>query len=160
MSRFRLLTKSGHIARNQDLGRGPTGIGTTGFQNPSRDSSRNSLILQETSCARAVFQNDLVLEHQFRKASFRIANAAVKLAPNRDGRAMAALALARAGDTAGAEKLVGELDKAFPLDTLVQGYWLPTIRAAIALQRKDPNDAIELLKGASMIELCASRWIC
>ena len=47
----------------------------------------------------------------------------------------------------GAEKLAGELDKAFPLDTLVQRYWLPTIRAAVALQRKDPNRAVELLKG-------------
>ncbi len=81
------------------------------------------------------------------------ANAALKLAPNRDVRAMAALALARAGDTAGAEKLAAELDKTFPLDTLVQRYWLPTIRAAVALERKDPNRAIELLKVASTIEL-------
>jgi len=81
------------------------------------------------------------------------AKAALKLAPNRDVRAMAALALARAGDTAGAEKLAAELDKTFPLDTLVQRYWLPTIRAALALERKDPNRAIELLKVASTIEL-------
>jgi len=81
------------------------------------------------------------------------ATAAVKLAPNRDVRAIAALALARAGDTAGAEKLAAELDKAFPLDTLVQRYWLPTIRAGVALERKDPNRAIELLKVASTIEL-------
>ena len=80
------------------------------------------------------------------------ANAALKLAPNRDVRAIAALALARAGDTAGAEKLAAELDKAFPLDTLVQRYWLPTIQAAVALERKDPNRAIELLKVASTIE--------
>ena len=81
------------------------------------------------------------------------ANAAVKLAPNRYVRAMAALALARAGDTAGAEKLAAELDKTSPLDTLVQRYWLPTIRAGVALERKDPNRAIELLKVASTIEL-------
>ena len=81
------------------------------------------------------------------------ADAALKLAPNRDVRAMAALALARAGDTARAEKLAAELDKTFPLDTLVQRYWLPTIRAAVALERKDPNRAIELLKAASTIEL-------
>jgi eukaryotic-like serine/threonine-protein kinase len=81
------------------------------------------------------------------------ANAALKLAPNRDVRAVAALALARAGDTAGAEKLAAELDKTFPLDTLVQRYWLPTIRAAVALERKDPNRAIELLKDASTLEL-------
>ena len=81
------------------------------------------------------------------------ANAAVKLAPNRDVRAMAALALARAGDTAGAEKLAAELDKTFPLGTLVQRYWLPTIRAGAALERRDPNRAIELLKLASTVEL-------
>jgi tetratricopeptide (TPR) repeat protein len=81
------------------------------------------------------------------------AKAALKLAPNRDVRAMAALALARAGDTAGAEKLAAELDKTFPLGTLVQRYWLPTIRAGVALERKDPNRAIELLKVASTIEL-------
>jgi serine/threonine protein kinase/Tfp pilus assembly protein PilF len=81
------------------------------------------------------------------------ANAALKLAPGHDVRAVAALALARAGDRAGAEKLAAELDKAFPLDTVVQRYWLPTIRAGVALERKDPNQAIELLKVASTIEL-------
>jgi predicted Zn-dependent protease len=54
---------------------------------------------------------------------------------------------------AGAEKLAAELDKTFPLDTLVQRYWLPTIRAGVALERHDPNRAIELLKLASTIEL-------
>ena len=84
------------------------------------------------------------------------ANAASKLAPNRDVRVVAALALARAGDTAGAEKLATELDKTFPLDTRVQRYWLPSIHAAVALQRKDPNRAVALLKVASPIELGAA----
>jgi eukaryotic-like serine/threonine-protein kinase len=81
------------------------------------------------------------------------ADAAVKLAPNRDVRAMASLALARAGDTATAESLAAELDKTFPLDTLVQRYWPPTIRATVALQRKDANQAVELLNVTSPIEL-------
>ena len=88
-----------------------------------------------------------------RKQARADANAAVKLAPNRDVRALAALALARAGDTAGAETLATELGKTFPLDTLVQTYWLPSIRAAVALERNDPNRAIELLKVPSTIEL-------
>jgi eukaryotic-like serine/threonine-protein kinase len=67
--------------------------------------------------------------------------------------AMAALALARAGDTAGAEKLAADLNKTFPLDTLVQRYWLPTIQASVGLQRKDLNRAIEVLRVASPIEL-------
>jgi eukaryotic-like serine/threonine-protein kinase len=90
-----------------------------------------------------------------RKEARAEANAALKLAPNRDVRAIAALALARAGDTAGAEKLAAELDKTLPLDTLVQRYWLPTIRAGVALERKDPNQAIEHLGPASTIDLSA-----
>jgi tetratricopeptide (TPR) repeat protein len=81
------------------------------------------------------------------------AEAAVKLGPNRDVRAMAALALAQAGDTAMAGKLVAELNKTFPMDTLVQMYWLPMVRAAVALERKDPKQTIEELKLASTIEL-------
>ncbi len=81
------------------------------------------------------------------------ADAAVKLAPNRDVRAMAALALAQADDRERAEKLEAELDKTFPLDTMVQRYWLPSIRAAVALERNDPNQAVELLKAANTIEL-------
>jgi eukaryotic-like serine/threonine-protein kinase len=48
------------------------------------------------------------------------------------------------------------LDKSFPLDTLVQRYWLPSIRAAVALQHRDPNRATELLKVAGTIELSLS----
>ena len=81
------------------------------------------------------------------------ANAAVKLAPNRDVWAMVALALARAGDTAAAEKLAATLNESFPLDTVVQRYWLPSIAAAVAIERKDPNRAVELLQPTSAIEL-------
>ena len=81
------------------------------------------------------------------------ARAAVKLAPNRGVQEVAALALARTGDTAKAERLAAELDQSFPLGTLIQRYWLPTIHAAVALQRKDPNRAIELLKVTSAMDL-------
>jgi eukaryotic-like serine/threonine-protein kinase len=84
------------------------------------------------------------------------AEAAIKLAPNRDVRLIAALALAQAGETDSAEKLANELDKAFPLDTLVQRYWLPTIRAAIALQRRDASRAVELLRVAGPLDLAGA----
>jgi eukaryotic-like serine/threonine-protein kinase len=86
-------------------------------------------------------------------------DAAMKLSPNRNVQEMAAFALARTGDTAAAEKLADQLDKDFPLDTLVQRYWLPTIRAAVALQRKDPNRAVELLQTSSDIELGDPRML-
>jgi serine/threonine protein kinase/tetratricopeptide (TPR) repeat protein len=108
---------------------------------------------KETAAAYQVAAALCEVEAGNREQARAEANAAVKLAPNRDLRAIAALALARAGDTAGAERLAAELDKAFPLDTLVQRYWLPTIRAGVALGRKDPNRAVELLKVASAVEL-------
>ena len=104
----------------------------------------------------AMYQAEATLrevESGYRQQARGEANAAVKLAPTRDARAMAALAMARAGDTAAAQKLASELDKTFPLDTLVQRYWLPTIRAAVALERQDPNRAIELLELARTLEL-------
>ncbi len=79
--------------------------------------------------------------------------AAGKLAASRDAGYLAALTFARAGDTEAAEKSAAELDSMFPLDTLIQRYWLPSIRAAVALQLEDPNRAIELLRDASGIEL-------
>jgi tetratricopeptide (TPR) repeat protein len=91
-----------------------------------------------------------------RKQARAEATAALKLAPNGKVQILAALALARAGDTLRAEKLAAELDKTYPLGPRVQRYWLPTIRAAVALDRKDPNRAIELLKVASPIELGTS----
>jgi tetratricopeptide (TPR) repeat protein len=106
--------------------------------------------------AAAAYQAEAALrevESGYREQARAEAEAAVKLADDRDVWVIAALALARAGDTAGAEKLAAELDKTFPLDTLVQRYWLPTIRAGVALQSKDPDRAIELLKVVSPVEL-------
>jgi eukaryotic-like serine/threonine-protein kinase len=100
------------------------------------------------------------VEAGYRKQARVEAARAMGLAPsNRDVLAVTALALARAGDLTTAENLASALDKAFPLDTLVQRYWLPTIRAAVALQRRDPNRAIELLGVAKPIELRYSSTI-
>jgi DNA-binding winged helix-turn-helix (wHTH) protein/tetratricopeptide (TPR) repeat protein len=87
------------------------------------------------------------------------ANAAIKLAPNSDVLAMAALALGLSGDTAAAEKLAAELDHTYPVNTLMQRYQLPTVKAAVALQRKQPQRAIELLQVASPLELGADGWL-
>jgi serine/threonine protein kinase/Flp pilus assembly protein TadD len=81
------------------------------------------------------------------------ANTALKLAVDRNVVAMAALGLARSGETAKAESLAAELNQSFPLDTLAQRYWLPTIRAALELQRGSPKQAIELLQATSPYEL-------
>ncbi len=87
------------------------------------------------------------------------ANAAMRAAPNRIVRAMAALAMARAGNADEAEALAAGLSNTAPLGTLIQRYWLPTIQAAVALGHKDPNRAIDILKVAQPIEFSTSALV-
>ncbi len=70
-----------------------------------------------------------------------------------DAGAQAALALARSGDSVRAEKMADEVQKEAPLATLLVSYWLPTIRAAIAIDRNNPAKAIEFLEAASPMEM-------
>jgi eukaryotic-like serine/threonine-protein kinase len=71
----------------------------------------------------------------------------------RDVKAQVALALARVGQSGEAEKIAAKLDAEFPRSMMVQNYWLPTIRAAIELQKNNPNKAIELLEQTAPYEL-------
>ena len=64
-----------------------------------------------------------------------------------------ALAFALAGDLAQAQKLADALSQDFPLDTMAQNYYLPTIRAAMKLHSNDPAGAIEILRPALKYEL-------
>jgi tetratricopeptide (TPR) repeat protein len=59
---------------------------------------------------------------------------------------IAALALARAGDTAQAQKIADALAKNFPQDTFVNSYWLPMARASMELNKRNPDKAVELLR--------------
>jgi eukaryotic-like serine/threonine-protein kinase len=56
------------------------------------------------------------------------------------------------GDAVRAESLAQDLNKRFPLDTQMQSLWLPAIRAQLALNRKNPADALSNLQAASPIE--------
>jgi eukaryotic-like serine/threonine-protein kinase len=78
----------------------------------------------------------------------------LKLAPASQGvETEVALAFAIAGDTEQAESLARDLGKRFPLDTQVQSLWLPPIEAQVALDRKDRDHALNILKASSPIEL-------
>ena len=70
-----------------------------------------------------------------------------------DVRKFVALALARAGDAAHADAAAEELAKGNPANSLLNYYWLPTIRAAVELSHKNPAKAIELLQPARDYEL-------
>jgi hypothetical protein len=71
---------------------------------------------------------------------------------DRDAEAGTALALALLKDTR-AEKLVNDLDRRFPESTIVQFSHLPFLRAQLALNRRDPARAIEILQPAAPYEL-------
>jgi serine/threonine protein kinase len=79
--------------------------------------------------------------------------AALGLAPTRDIQTLAALAYARAGDSARAQKMADELANSWPMHTMLNGHWLPTIRATIEMNRAQPAAAIELLQAATVYEL-------
>ena len=98
---------------------------------------------------------DLGYVDQARRVQF-----ALSIASTPDVKVRAALALARAGDSTEAKEMVTGLAKDNPRDTLLNGYWLPCIRASIAIARKQPDEAIELLEAASPYELSPVADLC
>ncbi len=64
-----------------------------------------------------------------------------------------ALAFARIGDLEHAQKLADIVSQGAALDTVVQGYCLPTIRAAMKLDTNDPVSAVEILRPTTKYEL-------
>jgi tetratricopeptide (TPR) repeat protein len=70
-------------------------------------------------------------------------------------RDFAAGVLARTGDIGQAQKLVEELAKEFPADTMLNRADIPTTQAVIELQRNSPEKAIALLEAARPYELGA-----
>ncbi len=81
------------------------------------------------------------------------ASSALARSSTTDIRVLVALALARAGDSDRAQKMADELQKENPLNTMINGYWLPTIRAALEINRKNPGKAIQILETAAPYEL-------
>jgi tetratricopeptide (TPR) repeat protein len=72
---------------------------------------------------------------------------------DRNNKLALALALARSGRTAEPGRLADQISAERPEDTLVQHYFIPTIRAAIKLQQHDAVAAIELLRGTAKYDL-------
>ncbi len=72
--------------------------------------------------------------------------------PGKNVEILSALVLARSGDAKRAEALARELIKRYPADTIVNDYWVPTIRAAVALDQKDPAGAVEALQPTASYE--------
>ena len=78
---------------------------------------------------------------------------ALGLAPGRDVKVLAALALARVGETARAKTMVEELGKSNPFNTVLKLYWLPTLKAAIDIDAGNSAQALVFLEAAAPYEL-------
>ena len=78
---------------------------------------------------------------------------ALATAATQDVQTLAALALARTGDAAQARKIADDLAHRFPLNTMINRYWLPAIDASIEIGRNNPAKAIERLRTATEYEL-------
>jgi tetratricopeptide (TPR) repeat protein len=72
---------------------------------------------------------------------------------DRIGKIDLAQALARSGRAAEASRLADQVSAERPEDTLVQHYFVPTIRAALKLRQHDPAAAIDLLRGTAKYDL-------
>jgi eukaryotic-like serine/threonine-protein kinase len=111
------------------------------------DSKENGAIWQENSALREAAYGNAAQARQ-------TASEGLKLAPASQGaQSEAALAFAMAGDTARAESLAKDLNTRYPLDTQMQSLWLPAIQAQLAMDRKSPAAALNVLQAASGNEL-------
>jgi serine/threonine protein kinase/tetratricopeptide (TPR) repeat protein len=106
------------------------------------DSKENGALWAENAALReAAFGN-------FKEAG-QAAGAGLKLVPQSQGVGVqAALAYAMGGDDARAQSLAQDLNKRYPVDTQVQSLWLPAVNAQLALNRKNPAEALNDLQSA------------
>jgi eukaryotic-like serine/threonine-protein kinase len=68
--------------------------------------------------------------------------AALALSSGRDVKMLADLTFARIGDTVRAKALADELEKDHPSNTMLNFYWLPTVKAAKELSKHNSSQAI------------------
>ena len=78
---------------------------------------------------------------------------ALALSQARDVKLFAALTLGRSGDAPRARALVEELEESYPTDTIMKLYWLPTINAAIELNKGNSSQALKYLEAVAPYEL-------
>src|SRR5580698_2794923 len=128
---------SGHLRKARELSRQATE--SEGSANESTATLANIAALREAVFGNTVGARKLVVK-------------SIENSTARDVRASAAMALAFAGDSAEATRLIEELSKDFPEALLIQRNYVPTVRARVALNKGDTNGAIELLETTRQYE--------
>jgi serine/threonine protein kinase/tetratricopeptide (TPR) repeat protein len=80
---------------------------------------------------------------------------ALALSPGRYVKIIAALGLARAGETAQSRAILEALEKSEPSNTVLKVYWFPVIEASISMAQQTPDQAIVALEPSLPYELGA-----
>ena len=110
------------------------------------DSKETAALWQANAALReAEFGNTAVAKQQV--------GAALARAPGRDVKVLAAMTLARAGETARAKAIVDQLEKSEATNTMLKIYWLPTIKAASELNSGNSSQALIDLEAPAPYEL-------
>jgi eukaryotic-like serine/threonine-protein kinase len=78
---------------------------------------------------------------------------ALALAPGRNIKVLAAVALARSGETAQSRTILESLQKSESTNTYLKVYWFPVIEASIAMDQQAPDRAIVALEPSLPYEL-------
>jgi eukaryotic-like serine/threonine-protein kinase len=131
---------AGHLQKAQDLTKRATESAIRA------DSRENAAVWQEISAQREAAFGNLT-------EAKRYATEGLKIYPDsRDAKVEAGIAFAMVNDVSRAESLAQDLNRRFPLDTLVQSLFLPAIRAQLALDRKKPDLAVQILQAAVPLE--------
>jgi serine/threonine protein kinase/tetratricopeptide (TPR) repeat protein len=131
---------SGHLSKGRDFSRRAVDAAVRA------DSKETAAIWQINAALReAEFGNPSTAKQDVA--------AALALSPGRDVEMLAALTLARSGETARAKTIVAELEKNYPSHTVLKVYWLPTIKAAVELDTDNAAQSLVFLEAAAPYEL-------
>ena len=120
-----------------------------------RSAVDSALRAKETETPAEYLAHDAIREALAGNAAFakQQVQAGLKLSKGKRVTSFAAIALALAGDPAGATQLVDELAKRFPEDTIVRTEYLPMAHASLALRSGEAGRAITALEAAAPYEL-------
>jgi len=128
---------SGHLTSARELTKRAVGSAI------NADSKESGAIWQAIAA-----QREAVFGYTDRARS--AAAEALKLAPTSPSAEIeAALAYAMAGDSTHTDSLAQDLNQRYPLNTQIQSLWLPALRAQVALNHKNPSEALTQLQSAA-----------
>jgi eukaryotic-like serine/threonine-protein kinase len=158
------------MQRAIDLGKGPTveaimfmieGMGqcSLGKIQSARQSFAQGITLAQNTglkeLAAGLRQTDssCLAEVGYTALARQSALEALAASNDRDTRIAGTYGLARIGDTAGSQKLMDELAKEFPTDTLLNSVWVPVARATNQIKANQAAQAVSTLEAAIPYEL-------